>query len=73
MKFIKDYRQWPEGYELKEGEVSEAQMALLKKRGVIEQSGVTSENTKNEIMEYLDSKGVDYSPQMKKAELLELV
>ena len=37
MKFNQRYRQYPEGYELKEGEVSKDQLALFIKKGVVDQ------------------------------------
>lgn len=44
--FNRSYRGYPKGYSLKENEVSEAQLALFKKRGVIEQSGTSSAKEK---------------------------
>lgn len=37
MKFNQRYRQYPKGYELKEGEVSKDQLALFIKKGVVDQ------------------------------------
>lgn len=73
MRLRQRFRGYPKGYEFEDGEVSDAQMMLMRKLGVVERSDISLDNTKDEIIQYLKDNDIDFKYSMKKAELIELV